>query len=90
MSKELMEEVSVPVCAAHFTCNGLVEGVSRQGVTGEPADDGKVLRRVVLAGASGVSWKTTSRLQCNWFLIAQWARTVITSFCGDSALDKAM
>src|SRR5690606_12155535 len=50
MSKEFEEEVFAPVCAAHFLCDGLVDGMRAQDVLCQPADDGEVLRGVVLSG----------------------------------------
>ena len=50
MSKELKEEALVPCSKLHFAGNGSIIGVGSQDVEGDAAQDGKVLRPVVLSG----------------------------------------
>ena len=54
MRKELEEEVLSPSSEFHFSGWGSCVGVGSEDVEGHAAEDGKVLRRVVLAGAGVV------------------------------------
>ena len=54
MSKELEEEALIPRGELHFAPDGSIIGMSSQDVEGDAAQDGKVLRTVILSGAGVV------------------------------------
>jgi hypothetical protein len=54
MSKELEEEALIPCSELHFAPDRSIVGVGSQDVEGDAAQDGKVLRPVILSGAGVV------------------------------------
>src|SRR5205807_7179097 len=51
MSKELIEELVFPSSELHFACDRASIWVGAQDVEGDAAQEGKILRAVILAGA---------------------------------------